>query len=287
MIGKTLDAFFNGMQDIFNPFQIYFDTIYNYAIDDYNLAMQSYNLRQMINFDVLHSASITQELLESLRANRPGGGSYNVLQYKHSPLKKTDLHPNNSIYFISYENNEVKVSSDINNRKYVPLDQETKEALKASFISEQKEYSDNPIQHTIHNTQAGDVIPKLETKPAQLLSRLGFYGDLEVECRFITCNTSLFEDFLILYNSLLHKRNPPFAIEFKDFGEAKLPITTRFGEITQAEHPDHTKYGNLSFIGFNVTLTTMFLSSYVKTSAPVNRVEAYTEIVNNKYPFKS
>lgn len=286
MITKVVKCLMDGLQEQFNPFQIYFDTFYNSLIDDYKEAMKSYNLRQMYNFEALSAANITEELLESLRTPRPGGASYNVLQYKYDPLKRTDLHPNNEIYYISYKNNKLDISTtDFYGREYKPLGSDIELELAKLFQAEQEKLKDNPIQRGIHQTTAGDIVPALPTDTPVHLQRLGFYGDLGVECRFITTNTSLFEDFQVLYNSLLCKRNPPFYISFSDFGEVKWPVTTRFEEISQAEHIDYAKYGNLLIISFRVTLTTMFLSSYVKKSVPVNHIEVHTEAVNNKYQF--
>lgn len=280
MIGKVVHSYFKGMQELLNPFKIYFDTIYTPDIDNYRHAMNSHNLQQMFDFDKLKAASITEDLLASLRSQRPGGASYNVIQYKYSPLTRTEKHPNNSIYYISYENDNVKVSTNLNARGYIELDANTKEALRQAFIEEEQSSSSASMQRTIHSVVAGDIEPQVEIdkdNPTHL-SRLGFYGDIELECRFITCNNSLFEDFLIIYNSLMHKRNPPFSLKLSDFGDTALPITTQFGEINMAEMPDYNNYGSLSFIGFNVILTTMFLSSYVKASNLINRVETYSEI---------
>lgn len=275
-----------GMQQQFNPFQIYFDTLYNSLIDDYKEAMKSYNLRQMYDFEALAACNISQELLESLRAPRPGGGTYNMLHYKHEPLKRSAIHPNNEIYYISYQNDKLDISTtDFYGREYKPLGADVEQQLAKLFQEEQKHLKDNPVQNEIHQTTAGHIVPELPTDGSRHYQRLGFYGDLGVECRFVTTNTSVFEDFLILYNSLLCKRNPPFFMKFNDFGDTKWTVNTKFEEASQAEHIDYAKYGNLLIISFHVTLTTLFLSSYVKKSVPVNKIEVHTEAVNPHYQF--
>ena len=280
MTTKAIHAYFQGLQDFFNPFGIYFDTLYTPNIDDYKLAMSSYNLRQQYSFSKLDSAYITEDLLKSLRANRPGGGSYNAMQYKFSPLKLTDLHPNNEYYYIRYDKKQL-VSTD-SKRNFIELDRDQELFLMAEFEAEQKKQPNSPVERTIHDGIVGDVEPSIDNAKATILERLGVYCDLELECRFLTTNTSIFEDFQVLYCAMLQGRNPPVFMQLKDAPDIKYPITTRYAEIDSAERLDAEQYGNLSMIGFSVTISTMFLSSYVKRTMPVNKVSVFSEIQASK-----
>lgn len=279
MVSKVIHAYFQSLQDFFNPLQIYFDTIYTADIEDYRKAMSSYNLRQQYDFDRLKSAHITEDLLKSLRANRPGGGSYNVIQYKFSPLTRTELHPNNEPYYIVYSNNGNIQKVDMRrNFRELPRDEEL--YLQAEYQEFLKTQPNSPLQRELHDTISGNIDPKIEldNKSFQLYQRLAVYGDITLECRFLTTNTSLFEDFMILYNARLCDVNPPAYLTLKHAPDVKYPITTRYQEIDTAERLDGEKYGNLTMVGFTVTLTSMFLSSYVKKSAPVNKVSVFTEV---------
>lgn len=283
MITKAIHAYFQGLQDFYNPFQIYFDTIYCNDIEDYKKAMSSYNLRQAYSWDRLASAQITEDLLNSLRANRPGGGSYNVIQYKFSALKKTDQHPNNEFYYIIYgKNGKVQVMNQ--QRRFVELSRDEEIFLQKEYEDFQKKQPNSPMENTIHDTIAGDILPQVDVndKGNIIYQRLGVYCDIDLECRFLTTNTSIFEDFQILYNAMLCDKNPPVYMELKHAPDVKYPITTRYSEIDTAERLDAEKYGNLTMIGFNVTITTMFLSSYVRRQMPINKIQVYSEIQKNK-----
>lgn len=283
MVTRAVNAYFQGLQDFFNPFGIYFDTIYTPDIEDYKLAMSSYNLRQGYNFDKLKASYITEDLLASLRTPRKGGGIYNALQYKFSPLKRSDMLTNNEFYYITYAaNGKIKMFDGKRNFREITRDQEM--FLQAEYEEFLKTQPDSPMVKTLHDTIAGDVTPKipLDNKDYIQYQRMGVYCDLDIECRFITTNTSLFEDFQILYNARLCDVNPPIYMKFKHAPDVKYPITTRYSEIDTAERLDPPTFGNLTMIGFNVTISTMFLSSYVRQSAIVNRVEVFTEIQPNK-----
>lgn len=278
MIGKVITGYFQSLQNLFNPMQIYFDTFYVSTIEDLKQAMTSYNLRQMFDFDKLAAANITQDLLDALRSPRPGGGSYNCIQYKYSSLRKHSQHPNSDIYYVTYdkEQNAFQMANINTPRKAVEIDPQLLKALQAEFIEQEKNDPNTPMQQTINESQGYDIIPAVEIKPTRS-SRLAFYGEISLDCRFITTNTSLFEDFQILYNALLHKRNPPAFIQFKSMPDGDWPITTRHAEITSATQIDPSRYGNLSEVSFSVTLETMFMSSYVKDDVPINSVRLFYE----------
>lgn len=280
MLTKAINAYFQGLQDFYNPFKIYFDTIYCNDIEDYKKAMSSYNLRQQYDYDRLKSAHLTEDLLNSLRSPRPDGlGSYNALQYKFSPLKKTDLHPNNEFYYIVYYS-DGSVGALNAKREFKEIDRDEELFLAGGYEDYLKGQPNNPMKQTLHDAIVGNINPAIELDNAKQIvyQRLAVYCDLELECRFLTTNTSIFEDFQILYNALLCGKNPPVFMQLKHAPNLKYPITTRYNEIDSAERLDPEKYGALMMVGFSVTITTMFLSSYVKRTAPVNKVEVYSEI---------
>lgn len=279
MITKALEAYFQGLQDFWNPFGIYFDTIYTPNIEDYKLALSSYNLRQQYHFEKLQAAYITEELLGSLRTERPGGGSYNALQYKFNPLKLTDLHPNNDYFYIVYDKD--KIVSMNSKRQFVELDRTEEIFLQKEYEAFLKTQPNSPMERTLHDTISGNINPNVDAN-ATIYERLGVYCDLELECRFLTTNTSIFEDFQVLYCAMLQGKNPPICMKLKDAPDVEYPITTRYGEIDTAERLDYEKYGNLAMIGFSVTISTMFLSSYVKRQVPINKVSVFTEVRNSK-----
>lgn len=301
MISRAINGYFQNLQDIFNGYQIKFDTLYTPQIDDYKQAMNNYNLRQMYNFDLLKSIKLTEQDIEKLNNK-----SYNVLQYKYNPPSKADTTlANNTIYEIIYTienpnkpNQKVTKKEAINGK---PLSQNisghrtTKEAsneieaiLEQEFIEYQKSLSiTNPqrvMQNTIHKTISFNTTPELSNDQLETLhiKRYGFYADIQLECRFVTSSTNTFEQFIILYNILFHKLNPPAYITAKEWGQRKYPIRTSYQPISSAQQIDMNQKGTLLEISFNVTLSVMLMSNFFKKPSFINHTDIFIEARNNE-----
>lgn len=315
MIHKAISSYFQCLQDKLNGYQILFDTLYTPLLDDYKQAMTNYNLRQMYDFDVLKSLKITEQDLEKL-----SGKSYNVLQYKYNPpVKSENTMPNHHIYEILYtitnpksQNSKAtkqeaiggKVISkpqeintttqtennltDINTpRTTKEIDNETESILQQEFIEFQEALKitdpQRVMQRTIHQTTAFQIIPTLTNDEMKTLNikRYGFYADIPLECRFITSSSNTFEQFIILYNILFHKLNPPAYMTAKEWGDRKYPILTKYEPISSAQQVDTQQKGNLLEISFNVTISTMIMSNFFKKPSYVNNIDVYFEARNN------
>ena len=275
MLGRVIKGFFENLQDFLNPYKIYFDTFYTPNIDDYRLAMSSYNARKLIDFNPQQALHLTDQQLKNFTdATRPGGKSYNCIQYKYSPLKHSDKNSNSHIYYIAYstQTGNIKVT-DITGRKYLPLEHDQAQALLKTLELDKQEYYQ---QSNLADIVAGEIIPQvsIDTKPTTplTLQRLGIYAESDIDCRFLTTNTTLFEDFMIVYNAILHKRNPHFTIGIKDFKDTSWTINTEYSEINEAGQVDYWENGNLLQVTFSTKLTTMFLSNYTTKALPLNQV---------------
>lgn len=294
MLGKVINSYFQNIQDIFNGYGIVFDTLYTNQIDDYKQAMTNYNLRQMYDFDVISSLRLTKEQLDNLT-----GKSYNVLQYKYSaPVKNDTTAVNNQTYKILYTpktdsqgNTNIRISATdlYNRRKTVELSNEIEQALQAEFIEFQKNLSPTDplkvMQNTIQQTTAFEVTPKYPTNTTSNpeITRLGFYADIPIECRFITSSSEMFEQFIILYSILFHKINPAAYITTKEWGEGiKFPIRTKYEAISSAQQIDTNTQGNLLEISFSVTLSALLLSGYYLKSSYINEIDLHFEVRNNQ-----
>ena len=291
MLGKVISAYWKQLQeDIFAPYSIRFDPLYTSQMEDFRQAMSNYSLRQMYDFDKLASARITPDMLERLNQPQEGGYSYNYVLYQYSPLKRDSMRANNCLFDIIYTHNPatdnytIKVKDSATGRTFEEVGKDEQLYAISVFEEQEKESPNSPMQNGITEAVVGNITPKVEITPdtPTTIQRQGFFGEFDLTCRFCTTNTTIFEDFLILYNAVL-LRNPASYIKFKSVagGESKLAIRTKYSEISQAQLLDPDKHGNLLIIEWTVTLSTMFLSNYHKTHQPINSVGVYTEVQNN------
>lgn len=280
MLGLTIKSYFDYLQKLLNPFKIYFDTMYNLEVESLGQALSNYNMRQLYKFDILKAIKVTDELADKLRAPRQDGNSYNVLQYNYGVLTHYENLVNNSMYYLVYDS-EQETLAIAGDRKYNEFPKPTKEQLKALFAD------DKVVKLDIHEVVAGSVNPQLPLQDKILpnqIRRLGFWGTLPVTCRFITASTSLYEDFLILYNTMLYRRNPSAFLVSKTFGNDVYPIHTKYTDVSAAGVIERTK-GNLMFIEFGISLSTFFLTSFVQYGSVVNRAIVGMEVQSPKKRF--
>lgn len=282
MIGKVIRSYLQCLQDFYNPFDIVFDTFYNQNIESYRQAMDNFNLRQMYDFDSIKSLKLTEDIINSLKSD-----SYNCLSYKYSPLRRYSNHPNSNYYYVRHdsETGKIGVSENLYNRKWIELDKDTEKAIQSSFEEYQRSLSiTNPervMQRSIQHTLSSEVKPEMNTTDPKEYIRLGFYGEIELECRLLTTSTDTFEQFQILYNTFLCKRNPPAYAHIKEFGDVKYPIRTEYDDISDAGQVEQDKLGNLLQVSFSVKLSAFILSAFVKKQAVVNAVDIFIETRSN------
>lgn len=291
MLGKTIRGYFQYLQDTLNPYDIVFDTLYTQQIENFTQAMTNYNLRQMYDFDTVKALYLTKEQLDKI-----SGRSYNVLQYKYQPPVKNDTtSANNQIYKITYKpatdpdkKPTITITDLITGRTTRELSNEQEAILQAEFKAYQESLSKTDpmksMERTIHQTTAFDVTPHYPTniQPDTEITRFGFYADIPLDCRFVTSSTETFEQFIILYNILFHKINPPAYITAREWGEQTLyPIRTKYSEITSAQQIDTNVSGNLLEVSFSTTLSVLLLSNFYKKSAYINQIELHWEAVRN------
>lgn len=283
MIGKVVTGYMNCLQKVLNPFQVYFDTMYTPDIGDFTSAMSSYNLRQMFDFDKLKAAQVSEELADALRSKvMEGNASYNALQYKYTPLVYADDEigrMSNTIYDIIYRASKdgVKLDSETSAetiRVFEEYSRDKEMALGAIF---EEEHKDLLKTGRVHDVLAGEVVPH-ESNDVEVYSRLGVFGSIGLECRFLTTNTNIVEVFQILYNAYLMK-NPNAVVPLK-FGNETVGwgVNVKHEPISSVEQLEYKSTGSIMAISFNVSLTTMFLSPFSKKMGKVNEIAIYTEV---------
>lgn len=275
-----------------NEYGIYFDSFYTPNIDDLKQYMSSFNLRQQFKDDILSSTGLTKELVESIRSGR-NNASYNVMQYKYSPLKPSTSIPNTFPIDIVIENNTIKKVKD-GGRTCNPEDLDIYKTDK-NFIEDDREVewakavayeAENPkgyMFQKIDDVMTGEVIardkdgkPVNEANAPKNEVRRAFWGEFDLECRFITSDSTLFEDFMFLYNTTFYKKNPKFNVYLEDLN-SEIYARTSYSEISMAEQINYQQNGNLMAVGFTVNINTLILSSFVKTIEKVKSVGVYTE----------
>ena len=276
MIDKLIKGYFEYLQTFFNPFGIYFDTMYSNQIEDLGMYSKNAILRQQFDYDKLKASHLPNEILQSLRNGRESTG-YNCLLYKYSPLERSELHPNADFIYIRHKGETLDIQQQ---RKFYEIDRGTELYL----MLEYKEYlqkelsSDNPMQHTIHDAIIGEIKP--QSNDDVYYDRLGVFCDLPIECVFYTTNTSLYQDFQMLYNAFLLRNPPAFLTIQNGKDKAKWEIICKYESISQAEQLDYETNGNILAIGFSVTISTIFLTSFVKRKKAINEVKIFSEIQN-------
>lgn len=280
MIGKVVKGYMECLQKVLNPFQIYFDTMYTPDIGDFTSAMSSYNLRQMFDFDKLKAAHVSEELADALRSKvMEGSASYNALQYKYTPLVYADgdlARMSSNIYDIVYrvdESGGVKPDSSTDLRFFKEYSRDVELALAEAYAEEHRDL----VKTKIHDAIVGEVIPKQE-EGVKLYSRLGVFGSIGLECRFLSTNTNIIEAFQLIYLAFLMK-NPNAVVPLK-FGDVSVEwgVNVKHDQISSVEQLDYNTTGNIMAISFSVTLTTLFLSPYSKSMGKINEIGIYTEV---------
>lgn len=297
MLSLATKSFFKALADEISEYGINFSSYYTFNIDDLKQYMSSFQLRQQFDPTKLKNAILSSDLENSLFDPRPGGGSFNAMQYKYSPMKPSTSLNNSFPIWVVIDKKKKTINQQADNPKTPPApvyfleDDIELEAQKGLKYEE-----DNPLgkmDKNIHMTMSGEYLRKdaegnyipndnQEIEPEQEIRR-GFFAEFDLECRFLTTNTSIFEDFLFLYNTLYYKKNPKFEIPLKDLSVG-IWARTNFSEISMAEQLDYATKGNLLAIGFTVKIDTFMISSFVKKEKPIRSIEVHFEARNNSAP---